>query len=66
MRTKNKGGVLKRIVEEHYDLKCEKSIFISDIVHSIQSFCGHTLYTEIPKEVRKWSLDLSLSNSELA
>ena len=66
MRTKNKGGVLKRIVEEHHDLNCEKIIFISDIVHSIQSFCGHTLYTETPKEVRKWSLDLSLSNSELA
>ena len=32
MRTKNKGGVLKRIVEEHehHDLNCKKIIFISE------------------------------------
>ena len=30
MSTKNREGVLKRIVEEHHDLNCEKIIFISE------------------------------------
>ena len=30
MSTKNRGGVLKRIVEEHHDLNSEKIIFISE------------------------------------